>query len=153
MTYIHFYYIGRKEGGERFYGSAQNVTELNDLKEEMNLLANYSKEGISFLRKVNNEWTYSVASRGLADVFDITPAELERELNTREFVRKRVVNRKKYDQFVEAFHKITENKGNFEGVLDVYDSSHHVVTLRLSYTCVSGQSNNVAYVLRVTYLG
>ena len=149
--YIHFYYIGKKEGGERFYGSAQNVTELSDLKEEVNLIANYSKDTMVFLRKVDKNWIFSVASRGLADLFDITPMELEREFNEHEFARKHVVNRKDYDEFSRAFTSFAEKKGNFEGVLDVYDSTHHVVSLRLSFTCVSGQSNNIAYVLRTTY--
>ena len=150
--YIHFYYLGKKEGGERFYGAAQNVTELTDLKEEVNLIANYSKDSLIFLRKVSNIWYYSVASRGLADLFDITPAEFEKELNEREFARKRVVNRKKYEEFMNAFHSFADKKRNFEGSLDVYDSSHHVVTLHLTFTCVSGQSNNIAYVLRASFI-
>ena len=150
--FIHFYYLGKKEGGERFYGAAQNVTELTDLKEEVNLIANYSKDSLMFLRKVSSAWYYSVASRGLADLFDITPAEFEKELNEREFARKRVVNRKKYDEFMKAFHSFVDKKGNFEGTLDVYDSMHHIVTLHLTFTCVSGQSNNIAYVVRASYI-
>ncbi len=149
--HIHFYYLGKKEGGERFYGAAQNVTELTDLKEEVKLIANYSKDSLIFLRKVNNVWFYSVASRGLSDLFDITPVEFERELNEREFGRKHVVNRKKYEEFMDAFHSFADRKGNFEGDLDVYDSSHHVVTLHITFTCVSGQSNNIAYVLRASF--
>ena len=149
--YIHFYYLGKKEGGERFYGAAQNVTELTDLKEEVNLIANYSKDSLIFLRKVSSNWYYSVASRGLADLFDITPAEFEKELNEREFARKHIVNRKKYDEFMKSFHSFADKKGNFEGTLDVYDSMHHIVTLHVTFTCVSGQSNNIAYVLRATY--
>ena len=150
--HMHFYYLGKKEGGERFYGAAQNVTELTDLKEEVNLIANYSKDSLIFLRKVSNNWFYSVASRGLSDLFDITPAEFEKELNEREFARKRVVNRKKYDEFMNAFHSFADKKRNFEGTLDVYDSSHHVVPLHITFTCVSGQSNNIAYVLRASYI-
>ena len=149
--YIHFYYLGKKEGGERFYGAAQNVTELTDLKEEVNLIANYSKDSLIFIRKVSDNWFYSVASRGLSDLFDITPAEFEKELNEREFARKHVVNRKKYEEFMNVFHSFADKKRNFEGTLDVYDSSHHVVSLHITFTCVSGQSNNIAYVLRATY--
>ena len=105
-----------------------------------------------FLRKVSSNWYYSVASRGLADLFDITPAEFEKELNEREFARKRIVNRKKYDEFMKAFHSFADKKGNFEGTLDVYDSMHHIVTLHVTFTCVSGQSNNIAYVLRASYI-
>ena len=149
--YIHFYYLGKKEGGERFYGAAQNVTELSDLKEEVNLIATYSKDSLLFIRKVDNNWIFSVASRGLADLFDITPMELEREFNEHEFGKKHAVNRKDFEEFSKALDEFAEKKGSFEGHLDVYDSSHHVVTLNVSFTCVSGQSNNIAYVLRATY--
>ena len=150
---MHFYYLGNKEGRERFYGSAQNVTELTDLKEEKNLVASYSKDSMSFLRKINDEWIYSVVSRGLADVFDITPEQLEKELNTHEFVRKRVANRKKYEMFKKVFATFAAEKKNFEANLEVYDNMHHIVTLHLSFICVSGVSNNIAYILKTTFLG
>ncbi|MBQ6730812.1 MAG: EAL domain-containing protein [Bacilli bacterium] len=149
--FIHFYYLGKKEGGERFYGAAHNVTELTDLKEEVKLIANYSKDSLLFLRKIDDDWYYSVASRGLSDIFDITPVEFEKELNEHEFAKKRVVSRKKHDEFMKTFYELAKKKGNFEGDLEVYDSSHHVVTLHVTFTCVSGQSNNIAYVLRATY--
>ena len=150
--YIHFYYMGKKEGGERFYGAAQNVTELSDLKEEKRLVASYSKEGLAFIRKVNNEWIYSVVSRGLSDVFDITPTELEKEINNHEFARKRVVNRKKYEMFTKAFGLFAKEKKNFEASLEVYDSNHQPLTLYLSFTCVDGLSNNIEYILRSTLM-
>ena len=149
--YIHFYYMGRKEGGERFYGAAQNVTELSDLIEEKRLIANYSRDGIAFIRKVNNEYLYSVMSRGLSDLFDITPIELEEELNSNEFARKHVVNRKKYEMLLKAFHDYANHKKNFEASLEVYDSNRQPVTLTLNYTCVSDLSNNIEYILRTTH--
>ena len=149
--YIHFYYLGKKDGGERFYGAAQNVTELTDLKEEVNLIANYSKDSLVFIRKVDDKLIYSVASRGLSDIFDITPAQFEQELNNNEFAKKHVVNRKKYEEFMKSFYAFARKKGNFEGEFEVYDSNHHIVMLRVVFTCVSGQSNNIAYVLRATY--
>ena len=144
---IHFYHLGKKEGGERFYGSAKDVTELTDLREEIKLIANYSKDSLVFLRKVDNKWIYSVASRGLADVFDISPMELEKELNNNEFSRKRVVNRKKFDTLLKSFNQLAEENRNFECNFDVYDSGHHVVVLHLNFLCVSELANNIEYVL------
>ena len=149
--YIHFYYMGKKDGGERFYGAAQNVTELSDLKEEKNFVANYSKDSIVFLRKVSNQWIYSVVSRGLADIFDITPAQLEEELNNREFARKHVSNRRKYDLFIKEFEKYAAEKRNFEASIDVYDSNRQPILIHLSFTCVDGLSNNIEYILRTTF--
>ena len=92
-----------------------------------------------------------MASRGLSDIFDITPAEFEKELNEREFAKKRVVNRKKHEEFMMAFRELAKKKGNFEGDVEVFDSSHHIVVLHVTFTCVSGQSNNIAYILRATF--
>ena len=150
---MHFYYMGKKEGGESFYGAAQNVTELSDLKEEKRLVANYSKEGLAFIRKVNDQYIYSVVSRGLSDVFDITPLELEKEINNQEFARKRVVNRKKYDMFKKAFQAYTKEKKNFEARIEVYDSNRQPLTVVLSFTCVDDLSNNIEYILRTSFIG
>ena len=90
-------------------------------------------------------------SRGLSDLFDIAPLELEQEFNSNEFARKRVVNRKKYEMLVKAFYDYASQKKNFEASIDVYDSNRQPVTLTLSYTCVSDLSNNIEYILRSTY--
>jgi len=145
---IHFYYLGRKEGGERFYGAAQNVTNLTDLLEEKKLIANYSKEGLTFVRKVDNEMFYSVASSGIADLLDITPEQLEMELNNGDFAKKRVVNRRKYDAFRKAFLEFSEQNKNFEAALEVYDAHHRPIVLNLAFTCVSDMANNIQYILR-----
>ena len=145
---IHFYYLGRKEGGERFYGAAQNVTNLTDLLEEKKLIANYSKEGLTFVRKVDNEMFYSVASSGIADLLDITPEQLEMELNNGDFAKKRVVNRRKYDAFRKAFLEFSEQNKNFEAALEVYDAHHRPIVLNITFTCVSDMANNIQYILR-----
>ena len=90
-------------------------------------------------------------SRGLSDLFDITPIELEEELNSNEFARKHVVNRKKYEMLLKAFHDYANHKKNFEASLEVYDSNRQPVTLTLNYTCVSDLSNNIEYILRTTH--
>ena len=148
---IHFYYLGKQENGERFYGSAQNVTALTDLQEEKRLLAHYSKDGMAFVRRVDNHYIYSVASRSLSDIFDITPEQLEDELNSGEFGKKRVINRRKYDAFKKSFVEFANQNKNFNAVLEVYDHNHQPVTLNLTFTCVSDKSNNIAYILRSTF--
>ena len=144
--------MGKKEGGERFYGSAQNVTELADLQEEKRLVSNYSKDSMMFLKRVNGVYTFSVASRGLADVFDITPIELEKELNSGEFVKKRLVNRKQYEQVSKGLISFASENKSFEATLDVYDSNHKPIVLKISFTCVSGVSNNIEYIVRATII-
>ena len=106
---------------------------------------------MAFIRKVNNVFIYSVVSRGLSDIFDIAPEQLEQELNNGEFGRKRVVNRRKLDLFKKTFAEFAAQKKNFEAHLEVYDSNRQPITLHLSFTCVSDLSNNIEYILRSTY--
>ena len=124
------------------------MTSLTDLIEEKRLVASYSKEGLTFIKKANNEIHYSVASSGIADLLDITPEQLEIELNNGEFSKKRVVNRRKYDVFKKTFAEFSKDNKNFEATIDIYDAHHQPITLHLSFTCVSEMANNIQYILR-----
>ena len=91
---------------------------------------------------------YSVASSGIADLLDITPEQLEMELNNGDFAKKRVVNRRKYDSFRKAFAEFSEQNRNFEATLEVYDAHHRPIVLNITFTCVSEMANNIQYILR-----
>ena len=145
---VHFYYLGKQEGEERFYGAVQNVTALTDLLEEKKLHANYSTDGQTYIKKVGDRMVFSVASRNISDIFDITPEQLEEELNNGEFVKRHVANRRKYDQFNKAFIDYTSQNKNFEASIDVYDSHRQVISLYLGFTSVSDLTNNIAYIMK-----
>ena len=148
---MHFYYLGNNEGKDRFYGAAQNVTSLTDLQEEKKLVSHYSQDGLAFIKKVNGKYIYSITSRGIADLFDITPEELEQELNSGDFAKKRVSNRRKYDMFKKTMEEFAAENRNFEASLDVYDAHHRPIILHLKFTCAVEMANNIIYILRTTY--
>ena len=126
---MHFYYLGHKEGGERFYGSANNVTELTDLKEEMELIAKYGHDNMIFIRKVYDKWVYTVASHGLSDLFNLSPKELELELNDGRFA-KRIIDRNELNKFMKQVEKYAKEKkdlGDVEKVVaDTFDVADDV---------------------------
>ena len=148
---MRFYHLGNNEGKDRFYGAAQNVTALTDLLEEKKLVSHFSQDGLAFIKRVNGKLVYSVTSRGIADLFDITPEQLEEELNSGDFAKKRVSNRRKYDVFKKNFEQFAKEKKNFNASIEVYDTNRHPITLNLNFTCASDSSNNIEYILRTTY--
>ena len=144
---IHFYYLGKKEGGERFYGSAVNVTELVDLRDSKKLVAKYSRENMIFIRKNQNEFAYMVASHGLSDILGLTPAELEVELNNGQFA-KRILDKNRFKLFMKEANEFYKKDENFTRSFDIYDKDHNIVKLLLDFYCVKGESSNIEYILR-----
>ena len=148
---IRFYYLGRKEGTDRFYGAALNMTELADLRDEKMLVSEFSEDNLIFIRKRLGRWSYSVASHKLADVFGLSPKELEEEMNNGKFAD-RVMDREELSKFMEKVTSLTENKENFEHELLIKDKNDKPRKILLSFHCVSGRFNNIEYVMRTKVL-
>ena len=148
---IHFYYLGKKEGRERFYGSAIDETELYNLKETKNLISEFSKDNLIFVYRVVDKWRYTVISHGLADIVGLAPQELEEELNTGRFAQ-RVVNQRDLKQFMKETNENAEKKKDFAKEFVILDKNHNKVKIRLTFTCVSDSANNVEYIMKTEKL-
>lgn len=144
---IHFYHLDKKEGGERFYGSATNVTELYDLQDTAHLFAKYSNDNFILIKKVYDKWKYHVVSHGLADVFNLTPSQLEEELNNGRFAH-RVINIKELKRFMQNVLTLTKSKENFSQVFEVYDKDRNKVKLKMDFVCVKDIATNYEYIMR-----
>ena len=144
---MRYFYLGKKEGHDRFYGKALNVTELVDLREERELVAKCSDDNLIFIRKRLGRWQYSVVSHGLADLFGLTPNKLQEELNNGEFA-KRVINRAELSEFMETTIVRTEKKEDFSAEFYVKGLKGTPIKIHLDFTCVSGQYSNIEYVMR-----
>ena len=144
---IHFYYIGKKEGRDAFYGSARNVTRLIDLEEERKLIINYGEDNIIFVRKIYAKWNYRVVSHGLADIFGYSPEELEESMNDGSFA-KRVVDQEELSKFMFDVTIYTDKKENFERILKIRDKDDKPKTIRLKCTYVGDKTPSVLYILR-----
>ena len=144
---IHFYHLGKKEGTERFYGSATNVTELEDFRIAKKHISDLSIDNLIFITRIYHEWHYSVISHGLSDVFNLSPIELENELNEGLFA-KRVVDQKGFKKFMVDVEEYVKEKKNFTHDLEVYDKDHKKVNIHLQFTCVNDGASNIDYVLK-----
>lgn len=143
---IHFYHLGRKEGSERFYGSAINVTELTDFKDATKLIAQYSTDNMIFITRVYDKWRYKVISHGLSDVLSLSPAELEKELNDGRFA-KRVLDQKALKNFMIQSKKNADNKMDFTQSFTILDNNHKQIVLDLTFKSVKAEASNIEYIL------
>ena len=144
---MRYFYLGKKEKHDRFYGKALNVTELIDLREERELISKCSSDNLIFIRRRSGRWQYSVVSHGLSDVFGLTPVKLEEELNNGEFA-KRVINRAELSEFMETSIIKTEKKEDFVAEFYIRNAHGKPQKIHLEFICVSGKYNNIEYIMR-----
>lgn len=149
LTYyrIRFYHLGKKEGGERFYGSAINVTELVMLKEEKKLIASQTLDDTIFVRRQFDKLHYSVASHGLADLIGETPEELEEELNSGAFM-KRIIKVNVLNEFIKKVRSSSAEAKSFSQTLEVLNNKNEKVVIELLFNKLSSDKTSIDYVLR-----
>lgn len=82
---IHFYHIESGETGHRFFGAAQDVTELVKLQHQMKLFSSVSLQSILILNKRFDQWFFNVPVHGLEKIMKVTGEELQIMLNSGEF--------------------------------------------------------------------
>lgn len=143
---IHFYHLGKQEGGERFYGSATDITETVFLRDQLTFLASNTHENLIFIKKYDGALHFSVASQGLSDIFKLTPQQLEKEMNEGTS-KERFVNESEYDELMNFFNQSFVNKANFTKELSFFDSDNKPVTLRLVFTYVGNTNNSIDAIL------
>ena len=147
---IHFYYIGKKEGTDRFYGSATNVTELTDLIEGKNLVSKYSSDNMVFIRRISDHWRYEVVSHASSDIVGLTVPELEEELNNGKFAA-RITPQKDIKDFMKMTADLPKEKGALvEKDFVVVKDDHKKVKIHISIEYVGDEANNIEYILRTT---
>ncbi|MCR5505940.1 MAG: GGDEF domain-containing phosphodiesterase [Bacilli bacterium] len=146
--FVHFYYLGKKEGDDRFYGSAKNMTELVELSEESKLISQYSHDNIVFVRKFYDKWTFHVVSSGIGKLFNISAEQLEKELNDSSIV-KRIGDQNQFLNDIKEMDEHSEKGEDFVKEYDMFDKRGNKRTIRISFTYVRDKSINIYYIMRV----
>ena len=88
----------------------------------------------------------------MSDIFDITPSELEKELNENVFFKRVSQGKVKVDELNKEVLKNAEKKKDFEKIIEVYDKNNQKIKLKLIFTCVIEQTSNIYYMLRCEVL-
>ena len=143
---IHFYYLGNKEGGERFYGSAIDMTELTNLKEQISIFSKHSHENLVFVTKVDNHWRFNVASHGLSEVFNMTSEQLEKEMDSGES-KKQFTNPKDYDELMQCFEECYQSKKPITKELSFKGENNKTIKLLLNIAYVGDVSATIDLII------
>lgn len=148
---IRFYYLGMKEGYQTFFGSAENITAITDLEEQMRLIAKYSSSTIIFLKRRNEKWEFNVASNGLGKVFGLGKEEIEKEFNNRSFLNRLSPEAK--DSLIKIFNEArTEKKTrtlNFEYYNKYKDKTYKI---NAKADPIIEEANNIEYIISLRLL-
>lgn len=147
VFHIHFYHIGKKESAELFYGSATDVSAYSELQDELKLISRLSIDSFIFVSSRSGKWVYHVASHGMSSLLGLTPEQLEKEMNDGSFAR-RVLRRDNLKQFMAKAQERANNKQDFVETFHVRVRRGKVIALKLEFTYVGDESNNILYVLR-----
>ena len=82
---LHFYYMGEIDGSKRLYGTVRNVTQVTELRDELQLMSHVTRASVAFMRYHPGCWDFSLNVHGLRDELGISRAAFEQELNDRSF--------------------------------------------------------------------
>lgn len=139
---IHFFYIGNREGRDTFYGSANNVTSLGDLKDYLDLISKYTNETYFFLHYVNNKWTYRIGTYGYQTDFGYTLEELN-ELFITKNIMNNFVNKLELKKIVEQMEK----REDFTESVEILNKTGEHQHYQLRFISTFREANNVSYFL------
>ena len=141
---MHFYYLGVKEGKDRYYGSAHNITELVDAKQKVALLKRYSNTSVIFIKKMDNKWIYDVVTIRKLKGFDLTTDDFERELNDGSFAN-RIPSVRERAIYENALRSLEQGK-NIAFEINLLDNNNASHKLSMKFDYVKDETNNIIYV-------
>ena len=145
---MHLYYLGVKEGAKRFYGASRSATELNEAKQQLSLIAEYSSDTIIFLRKFNENWSFSVAAYHLAEEMQESQDDFENNLNHAK-IYKYFANRSYFNNVLKNVKNMVAANETFTLALNLLNAYREVVYVDAKFSPVPGQANNIKYVIQI----
>ena len=148
--YLHLYYLGLKDGEKLFYGSVQNATELNELKDQLSLISKYSNDTLIFIRYMNKEWSYLVATYGLSSAMGQNREDLQEELNSGHFYRDRLLVQENIKEISEKGFKMMQERKTFSLSVKIINDDEEIVPIMVHFSPASNKANNIQYVLEIT---
>lgn len=147
--HMHLYFIGIKDGAKRFYGSARSATELNEAKQELALIAEYSSDTFIFLRRINEKWSFSLAAYHLYDDMQESQEEVEKGLNEGK-AYKYFANRSNFNNILKDVRQRIANNETFSLSLDLLNTYREIVNVQVKFTPVPAeQANNIKYIIQI----
>ena len=146
--HMHLYFLGIKEGAKRFYGASRSATELNEAKQQLALISEYSSDTIIFLRKFSEKWSFHVAAYHLAEDLQESQEDVENTLNQGK-IYKYFANRSYFNNMRKNIDDMIANNETFSLSLHLLNSYREIVPVTVRFTPVSNKANNIKYVIQI----
>ena len=145
--HMHFYYLFDEEAGSRFYASVRNVTEMADLREQMDIIAESVSDSIVFMKRKSsdNTWQYKVVAHGLNDIMEMDQAKLQAELDDHSFFKRL---KPEFFKSIAVFAmQAYKAKTDFAGEMELRLDSGKYITLEYQADSAANKANNVDFVI------
>ncbi len=142
---LHFFFLDEDENGMRFYGSVQDITQLDKLHGQMRMISRLSNDEVVFVRKRESGLLYQVTVHGLEDLLGISREEFEQELNSGAFLdRISEYDRSWLEEEVRESHMQMSDFTRPFAVMGTGDKPFH---LQARFDAVQDKSSGVEYLL------
>ena len=143
--YMKFYYLGVIEGSHRFYGSANNISEFAEMRQQMSLINKFSSDTIIFLKKKEEKWSCIIAANGLENITGISTPQLEKELSDFSFFNR--LEKYSKDEIQNTIVNSLNNKYSFSIVFTMDGKDNKRIAIRMQCDPVYDQADNIEYIL------
>ena len=145
---MRFYYLGKKDGSDRFYGSANNITKISDLEQRVNLIKEYISDSVIFMKWVNDKWMFKILALGIAKNYGASLDTFQKELNERTF-HKRIILEKDANDFSYNVRNLMSCKQNYELTTDMINDKGDIINITFTFIYVDEENNNADYLLTI----
>ena len=142
---MSYYFIGTSEGADRFYGSAKNITELVDTKQDLALITKYSNDTIVFISIVDGKKKYRIVAHGLESVLNVSAERFEKAINAGTIDPR--IKPEDYQKF-QDFYDSGEKEKTFRFSVSL-PGKEEQIPIRARIVKVGDESNNVKYILNI----
>ncbi len=143
---LRLFYLDEDENGIRFYGSVQDITQLDKLHGQMRMISRLSNDEVVFLRKRSGGgFIFQVTVHGLEEVLGISREEFEQELDNNAFVERiSDYDRMWLEQMIRDSNMQMED---FSPPFAVMGTGEKPVRLQLKFEAVQDKSSGVEYLM------
>lgn len=147
MFSMHFFYVGKKQGTQRFYGSADDITTLHDLRGKMDWIGKVGQDTIVFAKRVNGKLVFETAVNGLESILGVDGETLAKELGEQVFSERHIPDEKMREITCDAIRKAIGKKESILLPLSFRAPNGLTFKAAMSLQCIASEESNLEYLL------
>ena len=144
---MRLYYLGESAEGKRFYGSVRDITEIAELKIQLDLLSNRLPTTILFMRQMNEKWNLRIIIHGLVEETGLTKDRFQSELDDGSFFDR--LGEGEMDRLLASAHEAIAHSTDFVGSITLANGNGGTTHLDLEANFVQDSVGDASYVVKL----